>query len=756
MAQTAPLFRAIDLDIGESRDVELSNGKTVRVELVSLRESRDPIRDAVRRAAVTVDIDGERTSLVSATYRLPQVIGEVRIDCPITRGYTEKSRGNDWALEKAARLRLWPAKGPLLRHGSFVYPAKQRWFASDTQMANVPTFVDAGEQPGSRSVYYHYGLDVGGVEGRVDVVAATNGLVVSSGLERLDGHAGTPVRPRYDVVYLLDERGWYYRYSHLLSIDRHIRPGARVRLGQKIGVLGKEGGSGGWSHLHFDISSKQPSGNWGIQEGYAFLWEAYRREHRPKVIAVARPHHVARTGERVDLHASRSWTEDGKPPRIHWRFSDGTSSTKTHVSRVYEKPGQYSEILRVEDASGNVAYDFAVVQVFDRERPKRLLTIHAAYSPTIDVRAGTEVTFAVRSFGASTGEIWDFGDGSPKVTVRSDGNKKKLAKDGYALTTHTFAKPGDYIVRVERALVDGQNAIAHLHVPVREGSFPRSTLDAKKIEARTLPPLVIDRKPVKAHTQGLLLTKDGLFVTARRDDVKPRRSLLLWLRGDTRQKIESWTKIWDVTPTSLPPGWENGLDHPGGLDSDGENLWIPLSHSRRDGKTLLRQFSIRALLETGEAAPRTTITVDDHIGAVAVSRDPVRLFGASWNTDYTYTWSPDGSHSTISLRDAFVRGSPDWSNAVQDWKVQGRWLIASGIDKSSSRPRNRPRAVIQAIDLETRRLVSELRLPRRLLVGPDTREGMAIFDDHVWLIPGDLGKTNRLYRFPLSELALPR
>ena len=70
-------------------------------------------------------------------------------------------------------------------------------------------------------------------------------------------------------------------------------------MGQKIGVLGKEGSSGGWSHLHFDIKGRQPSGKWGIQEGYAFLWEAYRREHRPQIIAVARPHHLIWAGEKV-------------------------------------------------------------------------------------------------------------------------------------------------------------------------------------------------------------------------------------------------------------------------------------------------------------------------------------------------------------------------------------------------------------------------------------------------------------------------
>jgi len=141
-------------------------------------------------------------------------------------------------------------------------------------MANEPVFVDAGEGPANRTTYYHNGLDFGGVEGRVKVVSATEGIVVVRGTERASGHEGTPAAPRCDVVYVLDDRGWYIRYSHLQKIDDDLRLGARIRMGDAIGMLGKEGGSGGWSHLHFDISSRQPSGKWGTEEGYAFSLEA--------------------------------------------------------------------------------------------------------------------------------------------------------------------------------------------------------------------------------------------------------------------------------------------------------------------------------------------------------------------------------------------------------------------------------------------------------------------------------------------------
>lgn len=467
-----PIVRVVDLDVGETQQVTLDDGQSASVKLIKVEELRDPIRGAVRQANVTIEVNGKEATIVSGTYRLPIEVGGAQVDCPITGGYRSDTTVDHWGLEKAARVRLWPLGSPWVAPGTFGYPVRQRWFASGTQMANEPVYVDGGELPEDKKTYYHSGLDIGGAEGMVDVIAATGGLVVSSGKEILPGYEETPAKIRYDVVYLLDDRGWYYRYSHLQSIDPAIRPGARVSLGQKIGVLGKEGASGGWSHLHFEIVSRQPSGKWGTQEGYAFLGEAYVREFRPEVIAVARPHQLARVGDEVELDGSRSWAKSGAIAGYNWTFHDGGKATGARVSRTYDKPGHYSEVLKVTDDQGHVEYDFAVVQVLDPSRPKQVPpTIQAAYAPTLGIKAGDPVTFKVRTFRTTDGsERWDFGDGTPAVEVRSDGCVKPLAKDGFAVTTHRFEKPGDYIVRVERSNASGEPAMAHLHVVVEPSS----------------------------------------------------------------------------------------------------------------------------------------------------------------------------------------------------------------------------------------------------------------------------------------------
>jgi murein DD-endopeptidase MepM/ murein hydrolase activator NlpD len=434
-----PTLRAVDLTIGESAEVKLADGSKAKVKLLDVQEKRDSMAKAVREAKVKVEINGAEAWLTSANYNLPQTVGGVQIDCPITRGYNADSGQDSWGLEKDARLRLWPAGSPWINPGTFVYPLKQRWFATSTQFSNEPTYVDGGDKPDRKKIYYHNDLDFGGCEGLTEVVAATDGLVVSVSEKTLPGYSLTPVRPRYDVVYLLDERGWYYRYSHLHTIDATITMGSRVKMGQRIGILGKEGASGGWTHLHFGIKSRQPSGKWGTQEAYAFAWEAYVRENKPAIIAVARPHHFIRAGETITLDASKSWAFSSIKT-YDWTFTDGQTASGAEIERTYSKPGAYSEILKITDDAGNVSYDFAIVQVIGSDEKNLPPTIHPTFWPTTGVKPGTEITFKVRTFRTTGGETWDFGDGTPKVSVKSDGNAKALAKDGYAITQHAFSK----------------------------------------------------------------------------------------------------------------------------------------------------------------------------------------------------------------------------------------------------------------------------------------------------------------------------
>ena len=137
------------------------------------------------------------------------------------------------------------------------------------------------------------------------------------------------------------------------------------------------------------------------------------------------------------------------------------------VERTYDRAGTYNEILTVTCANGESDVDFAIVTVADRRDPARPVPgIHAVYFPTSGLRAGDPIEFQVRARRTIEGvDRWDFGDGSPGQTVRSNVDPDQHAHVGYARAIHRFRKPGRYIVSVARTTSFG-NAVDRLVVDV--------------------------------------------------------------------------------------------------------------------------------------------------------------------------------------------------------------------------------------------------------------------------------------------------
>jgi len=477
-----PLVRVVDIDKDAPTQVKLHNGDIATIELLGVKVQR-MAAGAIRAASVRVRVNGETTKLGVGNYNLPKTVAGVQIDCSIVHEYKKDSRSPFWGLDKEARFRLWPADSPLIRPGTFGYPVEQRFLSGNMHASNEP----AGETP-KHKFYYHAAIDFGGAETVDPVFAATDGLVVAARGKVLEDHAD-PVttalnaKPRADVIYILDDRGWYYRYSHLHETDQGVKLGQRIKIGQRLGSIGKRGSSGGWAHLHFEIKRKQPPGKWGTANGFPYVWQAYLEKYDPSVIAVARPHYVVRPGETVTLDAEHSWAKNGIA-EYEWQFDDGTTVTGKTAKRSYETPGVHDVPLKVVDKDGNVDYDFARVEVWaplyghslGRGLPEWKVRIgrsapgvHAAFYPTRNIQPGETVTFFVRARGTARGkDVWDFGDGSETATTQSNTNQDyhpPLNEGGYATVEHRFEKPGHYIVTVRRKSPVGE-AIGRLHVPV--------------------------------------------------------------------------------------------------------------------------------------------------------------------------------------------------------------------------------------------------------------------------------------------------
>jgi hypothetical protein len=466
------LNTVIDMNVGQTADVRLVNGDVVRLSFLGMDIQRDSVRYGIRGAKLRIAVNGQEVTIGSGNYNLPVTIDKVKIDCPLLKEITATSSYyTSGVLAGDARFRLWPKDSPIIQPGTLEFPLKQRLFASRTQSQNEPAGLGWAEPWDERkNIGYHSTHDFGGAEALNEVFSATDGLIVSSKNEVLKQYEDLPGDVRPDVVWVLDGRGWYIRYSHLNSVEPEMKIGNRIKIGQRVGFMGKQGGSGGWVHLHFGVHYKDPvSGRWEVEDAWPYLWESYVKKYKPSVIAIARPHLLAYTGQEITLDGSRSVSIDSSIASYHWTFTDGTTAEGPTVKRTYAKAGEYSETLEVTDSKGNKSYDFQYVQVNDKDNPDlRVPKIHASYYPTLGIKAGDPVTFLVRTFGSDTGdEVWDFGDGTVKVTVNSGVVQRKTQNSGkYAETVHSFAKPGNYIIRVERTNENGFPAIGHLNVVV--------------------------------------------------------------------------------------------------------------------------------------------------------------------------------------------------------------------------------------------------------------------------------------------------
>ena len=264
-----------------------------------------------------------------------------------------------------------------------------------------------------------------------------------------------------------------------------------------------------------------------------------------------------------------------------------------------------------------------------------------------------------------------------------------------------------------------------------------------------LPALRIEGRAARAHSQGLECVGTNFYISARLDSELPNRALLL----RTTAEGKGWDS-WDITPSDVP-GARGKLDHPGGMQSDGQRLWIPVAESIPHGQSVIRVYSLDRLVPGQAPASEFDLHVPDHVGAVAVSSTQHLVFGASWDTEKVYVWDLAGRpQRTLSGVDLKARNLGSIAGAdgragvaVQDWKIIGDRLYASGLFRDPAAAVDPPRSRLFVFTrfLEPTFACQRISLPRRTR-GELAQEGMAVDDQSIYYIPDDLGASNRLYR----------
>lgn len=81
---------------------------------------------------------------------------------------------------------------------------------------------------------------------------------------------------------------------------------------------------------------------------------------------------------------------------------------------------------------------------------------------------------------------------------------------------------------------------------------------------------------------------------------------------------------------------EGTMYHPGGIDYDGDSLWVPVAEYRPNSRAIVYRVDPRTLKVQEE------FRYADHVGGVVRDQGTGRVHGVSWGSRRLYAWTPDG------------------------------------------------------------------------------------------------------------------
>lgn len=153
---------------------------------------------------------------------------------------------------------------------------------------------------------------------------------------------------------------------------------------------------------------------------------------------------------------------------------------------------------------------------------------------------------------------------------------------------------------------------------------------------------------------------------------------------------------------------EGKMFHPGGIDYDGQYIWVPVAEYRARSNAIIYRLDPKTL--KAEEAFRVT----DHIGALVFNREEKTVVGMNWDARAFYEWTPEGKliRKVLNEVDEF---------SYQDCKyLQGPAMLCSGTRANA----NGGLAVVDLLDFDLIQDIQQIpRTSKKVLM---TRNPMAI------------------------------
>lgn len=179
---------------------------------------------------------------------------------------------------------------------------------------------------------------------------------------------------------------------------------------------------------------------------------------------------------------------------------------------------------------------------------------------------------------------------------------------------------------------------------------------------------------------------------------------------------------------------EGDIYHPGGIDFDGAQIWVPVAKYRPNSRAIVYRVD-PASLRAEEA-----FRYPDHLGAIVHDRANRALYGVSWGSRRFYRWGYDAATNQVSGADAPPARLAQ-RNPAQYIDYQDCHMAAPGLALCSGLNAYRPRADLPRLALGGIELVDLAALRPRWQVPVElwTETGLPMTQNPFWIEPHGAG-----------------
>jgi hypothetical protein len=174
-------------------------------------------------------------------------------------------------------------------------------------------------------------------------------------------------------------------------------------------------------------------------------------------------------------------------------------------------------------------------------------------------------------------------------------------------------------------------------------------VDAIEQTSRATPWEIVRRVPLDFqthHPQGFARVGERLYMTSV-EIIEPTQRYPQPIGGYDRTPGKGVAHLFELSLDGRLLGHttlgEDIIYHPGGLDYDGESLWVPVAEYRPNSRSIVYRVDPDTL------RAEEVFRVNDHIGGIVRDRIDGELHGVSWGSRRFYTWTAQGREKERTL-----------------------------------------------------------------------------------------------------------